>query len=148
MTTMESLPKQYESLESMLFLFGEDRFPKLAMKHRGEFAQGKPFPHVVIDDFLPHEAAMRLYLNYPKVDENIIHHDNENTSRKLQPDVSFMHPYMRAFSVATGRVVHAPVHEGIFSGSRFSRVHPLSRDRYRNRMSPRRSISLWWWRDD
>jgi hypothetical protein len=59
MTTMESLPKQYESLESMLFLFGEDRFPKLAMKHRGEFAQGKPFPHVVIDDFLPHEASMR-----------------------------------------------------------------------------------------
>jgi len=84
----------------MLFLFGEDRFPKLAMKHRGEFASGQPFPHVVIDDFLPYEAAMRLYLNYPKVDENIVHHDNENTSRKLQPDVSFMHPYMRAFSAA------------------------------------------------
>ena len=100
MSTTENLTSQYETVESMLFLFGEDRFPKLAMKHRGEFASGQPFPHVVIDDFLPYEAAMRLYLNYPKVDENIVHHDNENTSRKLQPDVSFMHPYMRAFSAA------------------------------------------------
>lgn len=88
------------SLEKILFLFCDDRYPKLATKYRRAFAQASPYPHVVIDDFLPNEVALEIYSNYPKVGSGITHHDNVNTSRKLEPDVGRFSPELRAFAAA------------------------------------------------
>lgn len=100
MSDTQGITQNLTSLDSVLFMFGDDRFPKLAVKHREAFRQAKPFQHAVIDNFLPDEVAQRIFENYPKVDADITHHDNENTSRKLQQNVANMHPYVRAFAAA------------------------------------------------
>ena len=100
MSDTKEKSQNYTSLDSVLFMFGEDRFPKLAVKHRDDFQEAVPFKHAVIDNFLPEEVAQRIFEHYPKVDDKITHHDNENTSRKLQQDVANMHPYVRAFAAA------------------------------------------------
>jgi hypothetical protein len=92
--------EDYSLLDSVLFMFGDDRFPKLAVTHREQFQSAGPFKHAVIDNFLPAAVARHIYEYYPNVDDKIVHHDNENTSRKLQQDVANMHPYVRAFSAA------------------------------------------------
>jgi hypothetical protein len=100
MSDTKEKSQNYTSLDSVLFMFGEDRFPKLAVKHRDDFQEAVPFKHAVIDNFLPEEVAQQIFEHYPKVDDKITHHDNENTSRKLQQDVANMHPYVRAFAAA------------------------------------------------
>jgi len=86
----------------MLFLFADDRYAKIAVENRASFAEASPFPHVVLDNFLPENAALTLFEHYPRVESGIIHHDNQNTSRKLQPDVAKFHPLLRAFTAALG----------------------------------------------
>jgi hypothetical protein len=71
--------QDYSSLDSVLFMFGDDRFPKLAVKHRDQFQSAEPFKHAVIDNFLPAAVAQQLFEQYPEVDDKIVHHDNENT---------------------------------------------------------------------
>jgi Rps23 Pro-64 3,4-dihydroxylase Tpa1-like proline 4-hydroxylase len=87
-------------LSEILFLFSDVRYAKLAVEHRASFNSAVPFPHVVIDDFLPVEIAQAVYQSYPAVDSEITHHDNQNTSRKLQPDAGRFSPALRAFSSA------------------------------------------------
>lgn len=87
-------------LSEILFLFSDTRYPKLAVEHRTSFSRAAPFPHVVLDDFLPEDVALAVFRSYPEVDEQITHHDNQNTSRKLQPDVGRFSPILRAFSSA------------------------------------------------
>ena len=100
MSDLKVESQDFSSLASVLFMFGDDRFPKLAVKHRQQFQSAEPFQHAVIDNFLPDAVAQQIFDHYPKVDDKIVHHDNENTSRKLQPDVANMHPYVRAFAAA------------------------------------------------
>lgn len=88
------------TLEEMLYLFCDSKYAKLAVKFRETFAQAHPYPHVVIDEFLPRHAALEIYRNYPIVGRDITHHDNANTSRKLQPDVGKFSPKLRGFSTA------------------------------------------------
>jgi hypothetical protein len=46
-------------------LFQDDHYLQLAEQHRTAFAQGEPFPHVVLDDFLPAEACERVLADFP-----------------------------------------------------------------------------------
>lgn len=43
----------------------QDRLQELATAHRATYARGAPFPHVVLDDFLPEETADRLLREFP-----------------------------------------------------------------------------------
>jgi hypothetical protein len=48
MSDTKETAQNFTSLDSVLFMFGEDRFPKLAVKHREDFQQAEPFKHAVI----------------------------------------------------------------------------------------------------
>ena len=41
----------------MTELLDMERLDKIAAEKQGEFADAKPYPHIVIDDFLPLELA-------------------------------------------------------------------------------------------
>lgn len=84
----------------ILFEFSGEKYPKLALKYADTFANAEPFPHVVLDDFLPNEIALEIYRGYVEVDDQITHRDNRNTSRKLQQDVGRFSPALRAFAHA------------------------------------------------
>jgi len=87
-------------IDRVLFMFGDRRYAQLAIDRREAFSQATPFPHVVIDDFLPQDVALALYEGYPDPTADVIHHDNSNTSRKLQPDIGKFSPILRSFASA------------------------------------------------
>lgn len=49
-----------------LFFFDPERLAALSERHRGQFATAEPFPHVVIDDFLPPEWADQVAAAFPR----------------------------------------------------------------------------------
>lgn len=51
---------------SMTFRFDVDYLKDLALKYREQYAQAKPFPHVVIDNFLPEEILEEVLAEFPK----------------------------------------------------------------------------------
>lgn len=53
-----------------MFRFDQDYLKNLAFKYREEYAQAKPFPHIVIDNFLPDESILDQILEeYPKAED-------------------------------------------------------------------------------
>jgi len=50
---------------SFCFLLDEKRLKTMAKASDGEFQQGAPFPHIVIDDFLPQAHAEFLLQHFP-----------------------------------------------------------------------------------
>jgi hypothetical protein len=46
-------------------IFATDQYPQLAARLREEYSGAWPFPHVVIDDFLPPEVADRVLEEFP-----------------------------------------------------------------------------------
>src|SRR4051794_26466090 len=48
------------------FVFDPERLTNLAEKHRAAYQSGDPFPHVVIDDFLPDETLDQVRAEIPK----------------------------------------------------------------------------------
>ena len=79
----------------------------MAVALRDEFQSARPFPHIVIDDFLPPDMTGIVAAAYPNPDDLSVrwkNHKNDNTSRKFVEDVRFMSPQMRLFAQAiTGR---------------------------------------------
>jgi Rps23 Pro-64 3,4-dihydroxylase Tpa1-like proline 4-hydroxylase len=57
-----------------------DRLEALAERLRGEFLAAKPFPHVVIEDFLPAQTAQHVRAEFDETREgwDTYHHYNEN----------------------------------------------------------------------
>ena len=51
---------------SVMFRVDADKLNELALKHREEYANAKPFPHIVIDNFLPEEVLNDILNEYPK----------------------------------------------------------------------------------
>jgi hypothetical protein len=49
-------------------LFTDDRYGQLAARHRDAYAKADPFPHVVLDDFLPVEVCDKLLAEFPSSD--------------------------------------------------------------------------------
>ncbi len=52
-----------------LHFFRRAELMALADKYRDEFVNAKPFPHVVIDNFLPHDVALRVAQAFPTLDQ-------------------------------------------------------------------------------
>lgn len=50
---------------SNLFIFESGALRRIATDHKQEYVSAKPFPHVVLDDFLPRAAAEDLQLSFP-----------------------------------------------------------------------------------
>ncbi|WP_421706979.1 2OG-Fe(II) oxygenase [Algihabitans sp.] len=50
------------------FYFARDSMRELGLRHAEAFQTAKPFPHVVIDDFLPLEVARRIAATFPDSD--------------------------------------------------------------------------------
>jgi hypothetical protein len=71
----------------------EEKLPKL----RQEYAEARPFPHVVFDDFLPRQVIERAEREFPAVDDLSwmkLHHVNERKS--ANPDVATWKPTLQA----------------------------------------------------
>jgi Rps23 Pro-64 3,4-dihydroxylase Tpa1-like proline 4-hydroxylase len=58
------------------------RLQDTALKFRGTFANASPFPHAVLDDFLPLEIAQALAREFPQVADGWKHYHHYN-ERKL-----------------------------------------------------------------
>ena len=55
---------------TLMFRFDQDYLKKLAFKYREDYAQAKPFPHIVIDNFLPDESILdKILEEYPKAED-------------------------------------------------------------------------------
>ena len=93
------------TVERLLTLFDDPRYAKLALRHHRRFKKNKPFPHIVIDDFLPRPVAKLLANEYPSPRAGRGKwktHVNANVSRRFLEDVGSMSPSMRLFANAMG----------------------------------------------
>ena len=54
---------------SVMFRIDADKLNELALKYREEYANAKPFPHIVIDNFFPEEVLDDILNEYPKSDD-------------------------------------------------------------------------------
>ncbi len=50
---------------SEVFVFDQSKLSTLASKHNATYNAAKPFPHVVIDNFLPHHVAKQALVEFP-----------------------------------------------------------------------------------
>ena len=48
-----------------LFVFNADQLEKLAQKHHESYLSAKPYPHIVLDDFLPRKQANLILQEFP-----------------------------------------------------------------------------------
>ncbi len=89
--------------EKLVTLFDDDRFAQLALGRRDEFRANRPFPHVVIDDFLPRDIAVAVAAAYPDPNDASVRwktHANANVSRKFVEDTTSMSLPLRLFANA------------------------------------------------
>jgi 2OG-Fe(II) oxygenase superfamily len=87
--------------DQLLKMFDSPRYNRMAVDLREKFRTARPFPHVVIDDFLPSDIADAIARAYPDPSDSSVKwktHQNANTSRKFVEDVSFMSPIMQGFA--------------------------------------------------
>ena len=55
-------------VDGAAFFFDRDALDRLLDRVRDGYARAEPFPHVVLDDFLPADAAARLLHEFPSLD--------------------------------------------------------------------------------
>src|SRR5262249_28161486 len=55
--------------EETMRIFHDDRYARLGADHRAAYAKGEPFPHIVLDDFLPPEVAEGVLDEFPRPDD-------------------------------------------------------------------------------
>lgn len=66
------------------FVFGDDALQKLAETQCSSYASASPFPHIVIDDFLPPEIAQAVLEAFPAPDAPCwLERDKLNQPKKL-----------------------------------------------------------------
>jgi hypothetical protein len=70
--------------EKITECFDNKDYAKLAFENRDKYKSNKPFPHIVLDNFLPIDIANTLASDYPSVANNVKgwkYHKNENVDR-------------------------------------------------------------------
>jgi hypothetical protein len=78
------------------FQFDRERLAALAESKRGEYASGRPYPHVVMDDFLPEDVLEAVLAEFPNPREIDWIAFDDATQRKLATkDDSAMGPATR-----------------------------------------------------
>jgi Rps23 Pro-64 3,4-dihydroxylase Tpa1-like proline 4-hydroxylase len=73
-----------------------ERLDRIAAERRAEFAAADPFPHVVLDDFLPEETAAGVLAEFDRTEQGWKHYTHYNERKLALTDVSFMQPATRA----------------------------------------------------
>ena len=98
--------KEQNSLQcepSILDIFNNEEYPKLAYDNRELYQANEPFPHIVFDNFLPKATAEILTNEYPKVteqDTNFKYHNHEKASRHFLEDSRAFSTNLKLFSYA------------------------------------------------
>lgn len=83
--------------ETVMGVFDDPRYSALAQQRAADHVGADPFPHTVIDDFLPEPLARELAHTFPGRDDmEWIEHDNENNRRRFQTDETMFPPLFRA----------------------------------------------------
>ena len=72
---------------SPLGVFDAPAYAQLALDNAARYQSAEPFPHIVLDDFVPAELARSLSAAFPGPDEIAwVERDNENNRRRYQHD--------------------------------------------------------------
>lgn len=78
-------------------VFDDPRYAGLAVDHATTYQSADPFPHIVLDDFLPVDLARRLSAAFPGPDDiDWVERDNENNRRRYQHDETKVPAPLRA----------------------------------------------------
>jgi len=92
-----------EILPQLVTLFDKPRYAQLALKLKEQFKNNDPYPHIVIDDFLPVDVAKALAATYPDPNDPSVRwktHANDNVVRKFVEDVTSLSLPMRVYANA------------------------------------------------
>jgi 2OG-Fe(II) oxygenase superfamily len=84
-------------------LFDEPHYARLALKYKDQFKSNDPYPHIVLDNFLPADVAKALAQAYPDPNDSSVRwktHANKNVVRKFVEDVSSLSMPMRLLANA------------------------------------------------
>jgi Rps23 Pro-64 3,4-dihydroxylase Tpa1-like proline 4-hydroxylase len=73
-----------------------ERLEKIARERRAEYAAADPYPHVVIDDFLPAETAEAALEEFDETAEGWKHYTHYNERKMALTGMDWMRPRMRA----------------------------------------------------
>jgi Rps23 Pro-64 3,4-dihydroxylase Tpa1-like proline 4-hydroxylase len=72
---------------SPIGVFDDPRYAELAVSLRDRYRCAEPFPHIVIDDFLPEGIARSVANAFPERDDLVwVERDNANNRRRFQDD--------------------------------------------------------------
>jgi hypothetical protein len=100
----KSSPLEMERiLPQLVTLFDDRHYAQLALKFKDQFKNNSPYPHIVLDDFLPSAVAETLALSYPDPSDPSVRwktHAHKNVVRKFVEDVSALSIPMRLFANA------------------------------------------------
>ncbi len=89
--------------EKITECFDNKDYAKLAFENRDKYKSNKPFPHIVLDNFLPIDIANTLASDYPSVANNVKgwkYHKNENVDRYFVEDTRVFGDNLRSFANA------------------------------------------------
>jgi Rps23 Pro-64 3,4-dihydroxylase Tpa1-like proline 4-hydroxylase len=73
-----------------------ERLERIAEERHPEFAAAAPYPHVVIDDFLPAATAEAVREEFDRTGDGWKHYNHYNERKLALTDVSLMLPHTRA----------------------------------------------------
>lgn len=80
----------------MFFFFDTQKLKTLADRHRDTYRNAQPFPHIVIDDFLPQDVGDLLYKEFPAPSQIKWKQKIHEHSKKLAvSDETEMPPFIR-----------------------------------------------------
>lgn len=79
------------------FVFDDPRYPRLAIKHREQYRDADPFPHIALDGFLPDSIARALAVDFPEPDSQKawVECKHENANKHYQHDETQLPPLIR-----------------------------------------------------
>ena len=82
---------------SVLGVFDDPRYARLALDRASAYRSAEPFPHTVIDDFIPHDLGRELSAAFPGPNDiEWVHPDNANNRRWYQHDETKLPAILRA----------------------------------------------------
>jgi 2OG-Fe(II) oxygenase superfamily len=100
---MRSSPETETLVSRLVTLFDDRHYAQLALQFKEQFRNADPYPHIVLDNFLPVDIAEALALAYPDPNDPSVRwktHANGNVLRKFVEDVSSLSIPMRIFANA------------------------------------------------
>ncbi|MEL6369084.1 MAG: 2OG-Fe(II) oxygenase [Pseudomonadota bacterium] len=84
------------------FVFDYEETKELGLDLASRYADGDPFPHIVIDDFLPQSVADYVIANFPETlsaeQDREFDRDQERRKKNINPD--YMEPKLRSLFYA------------------------------------------------